>query len=37
MAKTVKIKNKAGKTNPEQKNCGKTLPTVKKVAKGWTK
>lgn len=37
MAKTVKIKNKAGKTDPEQKNVGKLLPTVKKVSKGWTK
>lgn len=37
MAKNIAIKNKAGQTNPEQKNCGKVLPTVKKVSKGWTK
>jgi hypothetical protein len=31
------IKNKAGKTNPEQKNAGKLLPTKKKTQKGWSK
>lgn len=37
MAKTVAIKNKAGMTDPEQRNTGKNQPTVKKVQKGWTK
>lgn len=31
------IKNKAGRTNPEQLNAGKLLKTVKKVQKGWNK
>lgn len=33
----TKIKNKAGKTDPEQKNAGKLLKTKKKVQKGWNK
>jgi hypothetical protein len=33
----TKIKNKAGKTDPEQKNPGKLLPTNKKTASGWSK
>jgi hypothetical protein len=31
------IKNKAGRTNPEQNNAGKLLPTKKVVQKGWNK
>lgn len=31
------IKNKAGRTNPEQKNAGKLLKTKKKTQKGWNK
>jgi hypothetical protein len=31
------IKNKAGKTDPEQRNAGKLLPTKKVVQKGWNK
>lgn len=33
----TKIKNKAGKTNPEQNNAGKLLKTTKKTQKGWNK
>jgi hypothetical protein len=33
----TKIKNKAGKTDPEIKNAGKLLKTKKKVQKGWSK
>jgi hypothetical protein len=36
-AMPCKIKNKAGKTNPEQKNAGKLLPTKKSTQKGWNK
>ena len=31
------IKNKAGRTNPEQNNAGKLLPTKKVTQKGWSK
>lgn len=31
------IKNKAGHTDPGQKNAGKLLKTTKKVQKGWSK
>ena len=33
----TKIKNKVGKTDPEIKNAGKLLNTIKKVQKGWSK
>lgn len=33
----TRITNKAGKTDPEQKNPGKLLNTVKKTEKGWNK
>lgn len=33
----TRITNKAGKTDPEQKNPGKLLKTVKKTEKGWNK
>lgn len=33
----MKVTNKAGRTNPEQKNPGKLLPTVKRTQKGWSK
>jgi hypothetical protein len=32
-----KPKNKAGKTDPESKNAGKTLPTKRVIQKGWSK
>ena len=31
------ITNKAGRTNPEQKNAGKLLKTKKVIQKGWAK
>lgn len=33
----TKIKNKAGKTDPEIRNAGKLLKVNKKVQKGWNK
>lgn len=33
----MKVTNKAGRTDPEQKNPGKLLPTKKKVQDGWNK
>lgn len=33
----TKIKNKAGMTNPHQKDAGKLLPTKKVIQKGWSK
>ena len=33
----MKVTNKAGMTDPFQKDAGKLLPTVKKTAKGWSK
>lgn len=33
----MKVTNKAGQTDPEQKNAGNKLPLTKKVKKGWSK
>lgn len=33
----MKVKNKAGKTDPEQRNAGNLLPTKKVVKDGWNK
>ena len=33
----TKITNKAGMTNPHQKDAGKLLPTKKVIQKGWSK
>lgn len=33
----MKVTNKAGRTDPEQKNAGNLTKTTRKTAKGWNK